>query len=144
MKLMIILQNAYMDREGSVLSGEPLFIMSAYSWKYTSFDNVTERRLKKIVPNACDIIFGNASPKIGNNPNSFFSYDENHVGRMILKYKPDLVLLCGKEAGKAENLIRKIGLPYVLSLHPAARILSNEYCKSKRKEIIREIIRIML
>ncbi len=133
-----------MDRPGSLMQGEPLMSINARVWRNINFRNFTQKRLKLIVPNAIDVVMGNASPMIGTEAKDFFPYDAEHVRSLILHSSPDIVLLCGKEAKKAEGFCEEFSYPYVSMVHPAARGVTNVYMRDKRRELVKLAARVML
>lgn len=90
------------------------------------------------------IVWENASKRIGNFSSSCFPADPDHIRRVVLEVKPDIVVAFGKVATEAFNPgeqcyhVAKGLNPYefIETVHPAARGLNNpmeELTKVKRK-----------
>jgi hypothetical protein len=83
---------------------------------------LTGRRLKQVFGEELidEIIFEEASPKIGGQSNSCFPADLDHIQNVIKKHEPTVILAFGKIASNALEIIQpKCRL--IIGPHPAAR-----------------------
>lgn len=111
---MVILQNAYGVEEGY----EP-------SFDKDSFRNChTGRRLRKAIPDNVDTHIINANPNIGDNPDSYFAPQVEHVRKRYKEIKPDIILACGNSAKQAIDSI-DVDVPVIKMPHPAYRALKD-------------------
>jgi hypothetical protein len=85
---------------------------------------LTGKRLQRVFgEDYCDnIIWEEASPKIGGKSNSVFPADQQHIENVILKHNPDIILCFGTIA---LSVLKKIEFNYkwqlIIGPHPAAR-----------------------
>jgi len=133
MKLLVILQNAWRRKAGP---NDTCWIPSAPErskklWEKALWKSLSGKKLKQMIPDNMEVVVTNASPRIGNVSSSHFPMEPEYVLAELDENLPDVVLLCGKEAEKAFDLIfdwaeekgRKISV--VLAPHPAWRALSS-------------------
>lgn len=93
-------------------------------WLVALWNSQTGKRLEEMLPDRCIVKVENASPLIGNVSWSFYPIDYEWVKAKYMEYKPDIVLLLGKEAQKAERILS--GTAIVKGHHPAWRLLSKK------------------
>ena len=113
--ILFILQNAYQNKNHQFTNHE--------EWSRELANSQTGRRLKEMIPHGADYRVINSSASIGNNPNSVFEPDVDHIKRHVTEIKPDIICACGKVAQEG---CRKLGLVFVEAPHPAWRCLSKK------------------
>ena len=102
-------------------------------WLVALWNSKTGKNLKEMLPDGCIIRVENASPQVGNVSWSFYPIDLEWVKAKLQEHKPDIVLLLGLEAQKAEEVIK--GVPIVKGHHPAWRALSRREVQRIRREL---------
>jgi len=111
--ILFILQNAY--------SSEKYKFTNREEWSEQLMRSHSGRRLKDMIPDGAKYAVINASEKIGDNPNSCFEADINHIKKWIKKTNPSVVCACGKIA---QDGCKKVGIDYIAAPHPAWRLFS--------------------
>jgi len=144
MKVLVLLQNAYFNEKHTLLIGEPLFVMNNYVYHNIEWKNLTQKRIEKIIPFGCDIVFGNATNQIGDNSKSFYPFNREHCDVMFRQQRPDVILFCGNEAKKAVTIARELEIPYLSMTHPAARGVTSKYLREQKKLFMMVIIKYMM
>lgn len=110
--VLVILQNAY---------GVPADYMPSYGLE-VFVKSHTGKRLSEALPVGWPVAIINASPEIGDSPDSRFPPDVEHIKRSLIRYKPKVVLAAGKAA--QEGVAGIFDGPVVEMPHPAYRALS--------------------
>ena len=118
--ILFILQNAY--------TSEKHLFKNEDEWYRELMRSHTGRRLKEMIPYGKDFRVVNSSATIGDNPNSIYPADINHICKMIDNIKPKVICACGKvaQAGCRKINIEKLKIDYIEAPHPAWRGLSKK------------------
>jgi len=126
MDVLVLLQNAYY-RQGEYKERK--------QWLLDLNNSTTGIRLAEMLPIGLDYYITNASPLIGDHPDSYFDADINHLIAEITKVRPKLILACGECAQKG---VAKITTPIkiIATYHPAYRRLTKKITRKVRQEII--------
>jgi len=111
--ILFILQNAYKNDKHPFTNSE--------EWSRELLRSHTGRRLQEMIPANADYKVINASEEIGNNPDSIFKGNVEHVSGWIEKLKPDIIVACGRVA---QQLCCDMKIKYLPVPHPAWRRLS--------------------
>jgi len=83
------------------------------------------QRLKKLTDKMIniDIWYDNTTPIVGANPSSVVKPDKQHIEKIILEQKPELIILFGRQAKEA--VLYMWSGPTLILPHPACRTLTN-------------------
>ena len=111
--ILFILQNAYKSDKHPFTNNE--------EWSRELLRSHTGRRLKEMIPDGVQYRVINASEEIGDNPDSIFKGNIDHVSLWIKQLKPDTVVACGRIA---QQICCDMKLKYMSVPHPAWRQLS--------------------
>jgi len=110
--ILVVLQNAWFT------DGQP---KSHEEWLQGLWGSVTGQRLKSMLPDqADDVEVINASPRVGSAPTDSFPPDLEHIRAALTKYRPRVILGCGKLAC---NALRELRVEFITAPHPAWRQL---------------------
>lgn len=130
--ILVLLQNAWFHEPLPYPEWSPKW---RYTWLYALARCRSGVRLRKLLGDDCygndSIAFDNASPKVGyGNPSIKFPADMVHIRKLLKNHNPDMLVCCGKEAGKAasEWSGSLIEVP-----HPASRVLTNSVYETVRE-----------
>lgn len=134
--VLFVLQNAW--RRGAV-AGEREDDHCVRAWKRGLWRSLTGRRLREMIPEDLMISMRfevvNASPFVGKTSSSIFPADKAIMTLRLARYEPHLVVLCGKVAEQLRPLLDEFGQGYLVTPHPAWRMLSKERRAQIRGEI---------
>ena len=89
-----------------------------------------------MLPTDCEIRVVNASASVGITSKSQFPANTEHIQAQIDKYKPAIILGCGKVAHAG---LDKLEVSYIAVPHPAYRALSNKRTAQIRRMLQGEI-----
>ena len=130
MKILVVLQNAW---QYNAQPGQTQWIpgvdpeVSRRFWRKALWACPTGKKLKLMVPfDDHDVMVGEASPFVGSGSRSVFPMDPDHVRSQVEDFEPDLVVLMGAQAKKAQTYVEVLGVPTFLTPHPVARQLTNQ------------------
>lgn len=132
MKLLVFLQNAWRRNAGP---DDVVFLPRAPErsqeiWESALWACLTGKKLRNMIPEGFETSCTNASPRIGSHAAAKFPMDPQYVREELFAHRPDVVLLCGGEAHKAEPIIdafaRENGQEIwgVKAAHPAWRSMT--------------------
>jgi len=124
--ILYILQNAYKSDKHPFTNNE--------EWSRELLRSHTGRRLKDMIPDGVQYKVINASEEIGDNPNSVFKGNVEHVSLWIKQLKPDVICACGKIA---QQTCGDLGVMFISAPHPAWRRLSKKITNEIKEEILR-------
>jgi hypothetical protein len=122
--VLFILQNAYKSEKHQFKNEE--------EWSNELNNSQTGRRLKELIPENVRYRVINASDIIGDNVDSCFDPNLNHLKAWINVINPDVIVACGKVAQKGCDLLDE---KYIKAPHPAWRALSKLHTTEIRKQI---------
>jgi hypothetical protein len=131
MKILIILQNAWSIHH----AGKVWHRQSWLKALHASRSGQRLRSLSQALPEAAEVRHENASPKVGDNPDSFFTADVKHIRRLIRKHAPEVVIALGKEPGNGVLAACPDHKKIVLAPHPAFRLLTNDLYRQIGEDI---------
>ena len=123
--ILFILQNAYKSAKHPFTNNQ--------EWSRELLCSHTGRRLKEMIPDNSTYAVINASPLIGDNPDSIYIADTTHILNMIASIKPDVICACGKIAQEG---CRKLNLTFIPAPHPAWRCLSKIITTKIRNRLV--------
>jgi hypothetical protein len=130
MKILAFLQNQWVNEPERVRASIEKY-GEKYRRRFIAFALFsgcsTGRRLRSSFGDLCDqIIWEEASPKIGGHSSSFFVPDKNHISQRIDEESPDVILAFGAAACAAvqKTLSKRLDGPcieFIQLPHPVAR-----------------------
>ncbi len=125
--VLFVLQNAW--RRGAV-AGELESDHEQRAWTRGLWRSMTGKRLREMIPE--DLMIAgtfevvNASLFVGKTSQSVFPADKVLMTLRLARYNPHLVVLCGRIAETLAPLLDECGQHYLVTPHPAWRMLSKE------------------
>lgn len=118
--ILFILQNAYRSEKHQFSNKE--------EWSRELKRSHSGKRLSEMIPENTKYVVINASPRIGDNADSLYGANLEHIKKHIDEIKPGVIVACGNIAQKG---CEALGIRYIKAPHPAWRALS----KKKTEEI---------
>jgi hypothetical protein len=122
--ILFILQNAYQSSKHQ--------FKNDVEWSRELANSHTGRRLKEMIPTGSEYRVINSSKIIGDNPDSCYGADLEHIDRFVNEIKPTVICACGRIAQKG---CTDLGLDFIPAPHPAWRRLSKE-CSTYVRQLI--------
>lgn len=129
--VLFVLQNAW--RHGAVPGETDDRLRRA--WSRLLWRSQTGKRLQEMIPEGIEYGVVNASPFVGSTSGSIFAADKVLMTLRLVRYRPHLVVLCGKVAEQLAPLLDEFGQGYLVTPHPAWRMLSKEQTASIKQDI---------
>ena len=113
--ILFILQNAYRSEKHQFKNEE--------EWSRELANSHTGRRLKEMIPEDKEYKVINSSNIIGDNPDSCYEADTEHIKKLVNEINPIVICACGKVAQKG---CADLGLIFIPAPHPAWRQMSKK------------------
>jgi len=122
--ILFILQNGYHSDKYQYRNEE--------EWYCDLNRSFSGKRLSEMIPENADIKVINSSSNIGDNADSYYKADLDHLRKCLTKYNADIICACGEVAQEG---CKKLGIDYVSLPHPAWRALSKDITKNIKQNL---------
>lgn len=123
MKIVVFLQNAWSETYAGNRWPRPNWLIALQSSR-------SGQRLRSMESGYClggvTWWYENASPEVGDNPDSIIKADIHHIRQVVLEQRPDVVVALGKEAVRGVMVACGDHPLVILAPHPASRVLTND------------------